>query len=313
MVHAVPVKTKSQEEQVVSVDGRRLTLKHLDKVLYPDTGTTKAALLNYYAQIAEVMLPHIRDRQVTLKRYPHGVGGQFFFEKNCPKYRPSWIPISEREADNEAGVTAYCVVRDVPSLMWLANLGTIEFHVPLATLRSVEKPKTLVFDLDPGPGTTIIECCQVGEWLRDRLKDDGLEAFPKTSGSKGLQLYVPLNNRNVTFERTKSYARSIAEALSTEHPDKVVSNMRKSLRNERVFIDWSQNDSHKTTVCVYSLRGRPEPTVSTPIKWKEVSKALREDDSDRLKFTHEDVLKRVKRDGDLFAEVLELEQKLPRA
>ena len=309
----MPAKTWSDEEQVVSVDGRRLSLKHLDKVLYPETGTTKAALLNYYAQIAEVMLPHIRDRQVTLKRYPHGVDDQSFFEKNCPKYRPSWIPVSERDSDSKAGVTAYCVVRDVASLMWLANLGTIEFHVPLATKRSVEKPRTIVFDLDPGPGTTIVECCAVGEWLRDRLKDDGLESFPKTSGSKGLQLYVPLNNRNATFERTKSYAHSIAQELSAEQPDYVVSRMSKSLRNDRVFIDWSQNDSKKTTVCVYSMRGRPEPTVSTPVKWKEVTKARRERDPDRLKFTHDAVLKRVKRDGDLFAEVLELEQKLPRA
>lgn len=299
------------DEQQVVVGQRRVKLRHLDKVLFPETGTTKAAVIAYYAQVADAILPHLRERQVTLKRYPDGVDAQSFFEKNCPHNRPPWIKVSSRPADNEKGRTDYCVVAEAASLAWLANMVTIEFHVPLATRRSIERPRSIVFDLDPGPGTSIVECCQVGVLLRSRLAEDGFEVFPKTSGSKGLQLYVPLNHRAASFDRTKPYARALAAELAADFPELVVSNMRKSLRNGRVLIDWSQNDSHKTTVCVYSLRGRERPTCSTPVTWEEVVSAQRSGDPEELVFTIDDVVDRVEHRGDLFAEVLTMTQPPP--
>jgi bifunctional non-homologous end joining protein LigD len=304
--------TSDAETREVAIDGHRVTLKHLGKILYPETGTTKAELLAYYARIADTMLPHLRERAVTLKRYPHGVEGESFFEKSCPSFRPKWMRTVPRFTESKGRDTEYCLVNDSAALIWLVNLGVLEFHVPLATRRAFERPRSMVFDLDPGPGATIIECCAVGLALRDRLADDGLEAFAKTSGSKGLQLYVPLNRPRVTFEQTKAYARQLAQELSAEHPDLIVSNMRKALRNEKVLIDWSQNDSNKTTVCAYSTRARSRPTVSAPVSWSEVKRAGSSGDPEKLVFTIDDVVARVTKDGDLFQPVLDLRQSLPR-
>jgi bifunctional non-homologous end joining protein LigD len=296
----------------VTVDGHRLTIKHLDKVLYPETGTTKAAVLAYHAKIAEVMLPHIRERAVTLKRYPHGVDGLSFFEKACPHYRPDWMKTAPRFSETKGRMTDYCVVNDSASLIWLVNLAVLEFHVPLSTRRSMERPRCVVFDLDPGPGTTIAECCVVALALRERLADDNLEAFGKTSGSKGLQLYVPLNKPKLTYDHTRSYAHDLAHELAAEHSDLIVANMRKELRRDKVFIDWSQNHTNKTTVCAYSLRARERPTVSTPVTWDEILKTARSGDPEELVFTIDDTLARVEKDGDLFEPVLEMTQSLPR-
>lgn len=301
------------ESQEVSVDGHRIELKKLDKVMYPEAEFTKAGVLDYYSRIAEYMLPHLRDRPVTLKRYPGGVEGEMFFEKACPKYRPGWIPTVGRYAESRHKTTEYCVVNDRASLIWLANIATLEFHVPMALRRSKDRPRAVVFDLDPGPGTDSIDCGKIALLLRDRLAEDGLESLIKTSGSKGLHLYVPLNKPRMTFDRSKAYAHMVAEELAEQIPDNVTSNMRKTLREDRVFIDWSQNSTHKTTVCAYSLRGVAQPTASAPITWDELRAAVKAKDAGRLLFSSDDVLERVEKHGDLFADVTTLVQSLPRA
>lgn len=295
----------------VDVDGHRVHLTHLEKVLYPASGYTKAQMLDYYSRISEVMLPHISDRAVTLKRYPHGVSDEFWFEKNCPSYRPSWMKTVTRYSNSSERDVNYCVVSDRASLIWLANQSTIEFHVPMALRRSMERPRAIVFDLDPGPGMATVDCARIALALRDRLREDDLESWVKSSGSKGIHLYVPLNRPKMTFERTKGYAHKVAEELAADRDD-VTAMMRKAARKERVFIDWSQNSTHKTTVCVYSLRARENPTVSAPLGWDEVQAAVSADDSDALLHTADDVLERVAESGDLFAELLTTEQSLPR-
>jgi bifunctional non-homologous end joining protein LigD len=305
------VATETQPQEV-SVDGHNIELKKLDKVMYPKTGFTKAGVLDYYSRIADVMLPHLRDRPVTLKRYPGGVEGEMFFEKACPKYRPSWIPTVGRYAESRHKTTEYCVVNDRASLIWLANIATLEFHVPLALKRSKDRPRSIVFDLDPGPGTDSVDCGKIAMILRERLSDDGLEALIKTSGSKGIHLYVPLNKPRMTFDRSKAYAHKVAEELMHELPDDVTANMKKTLREGRVFIDWSQNSTHKTTVCAYSLRGREEPTASAPITWDELREAVKAKDASQLIFSSDEVLERVEKHGDLLADVLTIEQTLPR-
>ncbi|MGH2905772.1 MAG: non-homologous end-joining DNA ligase [Solirubrobacterales bacterium] len=309
----MPPKAKyPEEERIVDVDGRRLTIKHLSKVLYPETGTTKAEVLNYYARAAEVMLPHISERAVTLKRYPHGVDDMSFFEKACPKYRPEWLKTAGIYSKHRGEDLEYCMVNEVASLIYLANLGTIEFHVLLSGRRSPQKPKTMVYDLDPGEGMDILDCARVALIVRERLLADGLESWIKTSGSKGMQLYVPLNRPRMTFDRTKTYSKMLADELAAEFPGDIVSKMSKSLRRERVFIDWSQNDAHKTTICAYSLRGRPIPRASTPVTWDEVADAVRAGTADPLVIEMEETLERIEADGDLFEGVLTLEQGLPR-
>jgi bifunctional non-homologous end joining protein LigD len=283
----------------VTVGGHRVTLKHLEKVMYPKTGTTKAEMLHYYANIAEVMLPHLRERAVTLKRWPHGVDDMSFFEKACPQYRPDWLKTAPRFAETRGRDVDYCMVNNVASLMWLVNLATIEFHVPLAGRRSMDRPKTMVYDLDPGPGRNVLDCAEVALIVRARLAEDGLHSWVKTSGSKGMQLYVPLNRPSANFDRTKTYARSLAEELAGQHSTLIVSNMRKVLRKNKVLID--------------SMRGRDEPNVSTPVQWREVEKALRDDDADALAFRFDETLERVEKHGDLFESVLTVEQSLPRA
>jgi bifunctional non-homologous end joining protein LigD len=289
----------------VAVEGRRLTLSNLDKVLYPETGTTKAEVIDYYARIAPVMVPHLADRGVTLRRFPDGVEGNSFFEKRCPGHRPEWIDTVLGPGDR-SGDIGYCCLDSAPALVWAANMAALEIHAPMAR-RDIETPTMCVFDLDPGPGTSIAECADVGLDIRHVL--DGLElaGFAKTSGSKGMQVYVPLNTRH-THHEASAFALWVAQLLERAHPDDVVSNMKKSLRKGKVLVDWSQNSRHKTTIAVYSLRARPRPTVSTPVTWDEVEAAAA---GEPLAFETSDVLARVAEHGDLFAETLTLQQQLP--
>jgi bifunctional non-homologous end joining protein LigD len=302
------------------IDGKRLRLSHLDKVYYPATGFTKAEVIDYYRAIAPALLPHLRGRPLTLKRYPEGVGGEHFYETRCPPHRPPWVKTAPIWSQGHGRMVDYCVVEDLATLIWAVNLADLEFHVSLSLARAMDRPATMVFDLDPGEPASIIECAQVGLWVREIFDSLGLKSFPKTSGSKGLQVYVPLNTSGsgsgsgpeaVTYDDTKSFSHAIARLLEQEHPTEVVSLMRKSLRHGKVFVDWSQNDEHKTTVCVYSLRARERPTVSTPVLWEEVEEAARRRDARVLTFTAAEALARYREHGDLFAPVLHLRQALP--
>jgi bifunctional non-homologous end joining protein LigD len=295
----------------VEVDGRRMRLSNLGKVLWPRTGTTKGALIDYVMRISPALLPHIRLRPLTLKRYPDGVEGVKFFEKRCPAHRPDWVLTEPVWSDRHGRMVDYCVVADLPTLIWLANLASIELHVDLHVAGAFETPTVLVFDLDPGPGTGIAECCRVALLLRSTLGGVGLESWAKTSGSKGLQVYVPLNDGRATFEQTKSFARTLAQLFEREASQLVVSRMTRSLRAGKVLIDWSQNDPYKSTICAYSTRARELPTVSAPVTWEEVAEASASGDGTALRFTMDDVLERVARCGDLFADVAAMVQRLP--
>jgi bifunctional non-homologous end joining protein LigD len=290
----------------VEVEGRRLSLSNLDKVMYPATGFTKGQLIDYYTRVAPVLLPHLRDRPLTLKRYPNGVEGGHFYEKQCPSHRPDWVRSEPVELSSKT--IHFCICDDLPTLVWLANLADLELHPSLSNVPDVERPTVMAFDLDPGPPAGVAECCEVALILRDALGRIGLECFPKTSGSKGIQVYVPLNVDGVDYDHgTKPLSQALARHLEAEHPKLIVSSQKKELRKGKVLIDWSQNDEHKTTVSVYSLRARERPTVSTPLDWAEVEAA----DADALVFEAGDVLERVEERGDLFAPVVELEQRLP--
>src|SRR5215471_10154702 len=296
------------KKTLVDIEGTRVELSNLEKVFYPQLGFTKAQVIDYYARIAPVLLPHLARRPISLKRYPDGVTGGYFFQKQSPPHRPDWIetvpiPTGRRQID-------YCLINDLRSLIWAANLANLELHTFLHRAPEIQKPTILAFDLDPGEGVDILLCAEVGLWIRDLLKDVGIACFPKTSGSKGLQLYVPLNSP-ADYESTKGFAHQLAQYLAREHPDKVVTKMKKELRVGKVLVDWSQNDEHKTTVSVYSLRAADRPTVSTPVTWEEVGEALRRKDPERLVFEAHDVLDRVKGRGDLFTPVLTLQQRLP--
>jgi bifunctional non-homologous end joining protein LigD len=294
----------------VEVEGHTLSLSNLDKVFYPATGFTKGAVIEYYTRIAPVLLPHLRGRHLTLKRYPNGVDGAYFYEKQCPRHRPDWVRTAAVYSRHNGRDIEYCMVEDLATIVWLANLADLEMHTPLARAVAPEAPTMVAFDLDPGFPATIVECAEVACRLRDAFDHFGLVAYPKTSGSKGMQLYVPLNTPT-TYAATKPFARGVAQVLERRHPELVVSDMRKDLRPGRVLIDWSQNDEHKTTVSVYSLRARDRPTVSTPVTWDEVEGVLRSRDPKELEFTSDDVLRRVTEHGDRFAPVLELRQELP--
>jgi bifunctional non-homologous end joining protein LigD len=293
----------------VEVGGHRLSLSNLDKVLYPETGFTKGQVIDYYTRVAEALLPHMRERPLTLKRYPNGVDGHFFYEKNCPRHRPSWV--KTRKIDTGSKKIDFCVCQDLPTLVWVANLASLELHTSLSHARPIKRPTMMVFDLDPGAPAAILDCCRVGLRLRDTLAELKLESYPKTSGSKGLQVYVPLNTDGVTYDHTKPLSQALAKHLEKEYPDEVVSSQKKELRKGKVLIDWSQNDEHKTTVCVYSLRARERPTVSTPLEWSEVEAAHDAGDADALVFEAADVLDRIGDKGDLFEPVLSAEQRLP--
>jgi bifunctional non-homologous end joining protein LigD len=290
----------------VEVESRRLSLSNLDKVMYPASGFTKGQVIDYYTRVAPALLPHLGDRPLTLKRYPNGVEGGHFYEKQCPSHRPEWVRSEPVELSSKT--IHFCICDDLPTLVWLANLADLELHPSLSKVPDVERPTVMAFDLDPGPPAGIAECCEVALILREALGRIGLECFPKTSGSKGIQVYVPLNVDGVDYDHgTKPLSQALARHLEAEHPKLIVSSQKKELRKGKVLIDWSQNDEHKTTVSVYSLRARERPTVSTPLAWDEVEAA----DPDALVFEAGDVLERVEERGDLFAHVVELEQQLP--
>lgn len=294
----------------IEVGGKRVAVSNLEKVLYPKVGFTKEQVIEYYIRIAPVLLPHLKNRPITLKRYPDGVDGFFFYEKRFPSHRPAWVKTTEVPSRREAGKIDYCMMNDLPALVWAANLADLELHTFLHRAPAISRPTALAFDLDPGAPVDIVLCCQVGGWLRAIFNDLGLQSFAKTSGSKGLQLFVPVNTAT-TYEKTKTFARTLAERLEREHPDQVVSRMQKALRKGKVLIDWSQNDEHKTTVNVYSLRAKEQPTVSTPVTWQEVEATVKRRDARRLVFDSDTVLQRVEKQGDLFAPVLTLNQRLP--
>ncbi len=293
----------------VEIDGRVLRLSNLDKVLYPETGVTKAEVIDYYARIAPVMVPHLEDRGVTLRRFPDGVDGGSFFEKRCPGHRPDWMATVLGPGDRQGGID-YCCLDSRAALVWAANMAALEVHAPMARGGDIEAPTMCVFDLDPGRPAGLRECSDVALDIRHVLERFDLVAVPKTSGGKGLQVYVPLNTPH-THEDCSAFAHSVAQLLQRARPDAVTSVMRKAERPGKVFVDWSQNSRHKTTVAVYSLRAQPRPTVSTPLSWDEVEAASAGDEA--LVFEASDVLKRVDEHGDLFADALDTEQQLPDA
>jgi bifunctional non-homologous end joining protein LigD len=298
-------------EQIVEIGGRRLTLTNLEKVFYPATGFTKGQMIDYYARIAPVLVPHLTAKPLTLKRYPNGVDQQPFFEKNATKHRPDWVKTAPIwSAGNQRDVN-YILCNDLATLIWVANLAAIELHPSLSLASDILCPRSIVFDLDPGPPANIVQCCQVAVWLRAIFEHFGLQSFPKTSGSKGMQIYLPLNTQT-SYDETKPFAQALARLLESEHRDLVVSDMKKAIRTNKVFVDWSQNDEHKTTISVYSLRARERPTVSTPITWEEVERALKKKDASLLVFETHHTLARVEKLGDLFAPLLKLKQKLPK-
>jgi len=293
----------------VTVGGRELKLSNLRKLLYPQTGFSKRDVIDYYAAIAPVLIGHLQDRPLTVKRWPDGVEGKAFFQKQAPAHRPDWVQTVTVPAERKP--IDYLLAQDLPTVVWLANLAALELHTPLARAGALDRPTTLVFDLDPGAPATIVECCEVGLALQGMFESLGLQCFAKTSGKKGLQLYLPLNSRDVSFDQSKAFAKAVAELLESADPDLVVSRMTKARRTGKVLIDWSQNDHRKTTVCAYSLRARERPTVSTPVNWEEVRATLDSRDPGALAFEAGDVLERVAERGDLFAPVLSLVQELP--
>ena len=294
------------EKIVTEIAGRTLKVTNLDKVLYPVVGFTKGQVIEYYVKIAPVMLPHIADRGVTFKRWPDGVTTEPFFNKRAPSHRPDWVGTCEGPGDKGKGIE-YPVLSEVAALAWAANLAALEIHAPMSRCDDIESPTILVFDLDPGDPATIIECCQVAMAISDVLDKVGLVSFAKTSGSKGLQLYVPLNTPH-THGHVSDFALAVAQLLTKQQPDAVTANMTRSERPGKIFIDWSQNTRHKTTIAPYSLRGKERPSVSTPISWDEVSDGA---DGEWFGFEAAEVLERVETLGDLWAEVPTLEQVLP--
>lgn len=294
----------------LNIGSRDVEVSRLDKVFYPKTGLTKGGVIDYYVRVSEMLLPHLEGRPITLKRYPDGVEGGFFYEKRCPAYRPKWVATAPVWSEHHGEDIHYCVIGDLASLVWAVNLGDLEIHTFLARVEDMDRPTSIVFDLDPGAPADILHCARAAFWLREILTRFHLECFVKTSGSKGLQVYVPLN-APVTYAETKGFARRVAEEMTREHPESIVAKMEKRLRAGKVFVDWSQNDRHKTTVCVYSLRARERPTVSAPVDWREVKIATDKKDRERLTFDGDAVLKRAKARGDLFEPVLIMKQHLP--
>jgi bifunctional non-homologous end joining protein LigD len=297
-------------DSVIEVQGKRLKLSNLEKIMYPATGFTKRQVIDYYVRIAPAIIPHLTGRALTRKRYPDGVDGEPFFEKNAPMHRPDWVKTAPIWSGRNRRTIHYVLADDLATLVWLANLAALELHPSLAPAKDITCPTMMVFDLDPGPPANIVQCCQVGVWLREIFDHFGLQSFPKTSGSKGLQIYVPLNTQT-SYDATKLFAHALAQLLEHDHPREVVSDMKKQIRTGKVFVDWSQNDEHKTTVAVYSLRAREHPTVSTPVTWEEVERTLRKKDASLLVFEASQVVSRFEKMGDLFEPVVELKQKLP--
>ena len=288
----------------------RLPLSNLEKDLYPSYGFTKANILEYYRGIAPFILPHLKDRALTLKRYPEGVEQDFFFEKRCPMHRPAWVKTAEVPQDDGDKIR-FCLVNDLETLIWVENLASLELHVPLARAGSPWTPDSMVFDLDPGDPANILDCARVALILRDLLSRMGLASFIKTSGQKGLHVFVPLNRKDTTFEDTKTFSKAVAGIMQKHYPALVTAKMAKQERIGKVFINWSQNDASKTMICVYSLRAREKPFVSFPVEWKELEDLAGLGDPERLQVVHSEAVRRAEEKGDLFREVLVKEQKLP--
>src|SRR5215218_2390551 len=304
-------KTKRRDQEV-TVGNRRLKLTNLDKVLYPKTKTTKAEVIDYYARVADLILPHLKGRPLTLRRFPEGVGnpGASFFEKNCPKHRPEWVKTTPIYVDRRAGEIDFCLCENLATLTWMAQLAALELHPSLSKATKMEQPSVLAFDLDPGQPAGLVECCQVALRVRELFSAFDLECFPKVSGGKGLQVYIPLNTA-VTYEQTSPFAKAVAQLLESQTPKEVVSKMAKAERRGKVFVDWSQNHQKKTTIAVYSLRARERPTASMPLDWREVEGAAKRGDAEDLRFEIPAAIKRVDKEGDLFEPVLKLRQRLP--
>jgi bifunctional non-homologous end joining protein LigD len=300
----VPARSQSITTEV---DGRQLSLSNLDKVLYP-SGFTKGEVINYHLRIAPVAVPHLRGRCLTFKRFPNGTELQGFFEKRCPQHRPEWVPVAVGPGDRRGGVE-YCRIEETAAMVWAGNMAAIELHAPMALAEDLDTPRAVVFDFDPGPHTDIGDCCEIAVEVREILAAVELEGWCKTSGSKGLQLYVPLNTPGATHEGASEFALAVGQVLERQLPKRVTTTMAKAARPGKIFVDWSQNAFHKTTIAPYSLRARPEPTVSTPVGWDEVEACA--DGDVELRFEADDVLDRVAEHGDLFEPVLTLEQRLP--
>lgn len=291
----------------IDVDGRHLSLSNLDKVLYP-SGFTKAQVIDYMARIAPVAVPHLTGRALTFKRFPDGTDTGGFFEKRCPGHRPPWVAVALGPGDRKGGIE-YCRIDEVAAMVWAANMAAIEIHAPMALADDLDTPRSLVFDFDPGAPATIVECCEVAVAARELLDAVELQGWCKTSGSKGLQMYVPLNTEGPTHDGAADFALAVGQVLERQLPGKVTTVMAKAERPGKIFVDWSQNAFHKTTIAPYSLRARPEPTVSTPVSWDEVEACAAGDLE--LRFTSDQLLARIDAVGDLFAPVLTVEQRLP--
>ncbi len=295
----------------VEIAERRLPLSNLEKDLYPSYGFTKADILEYYRRIAPFILPHLKDRALTFKRYPEGVEKDFFFEKRCPGHRPAWVKTAEILPQHDGDAVTFCLINDLETLIWVGNLASLELHVPLARSGSPWTPDSMVFDLDPGEPANILDCARVALILRDLLSGMGLSSYVKTSGQKGLHVFVPLNRRETTFEDTKTFSKAVAGIMQKHYPDLVTAKMAKQERKAKVFINWSQNDASKTMICVYSLRAREKPFVSFPLEWRALEELAGLGDPEKLQVLHGDAVRRAEEKGDLFREVLVKEQKLP--
>jgi bifunctional non-homologous end joining protein LigD len=297
-------------KKIAEVTGRRLSLSNLEKDLYPSYGFTKADILDYYRRVSPFILPHLKGRALTLKRYPDGVAEEFFFEKHCPSYRPTWVKTAEIPQKEGERMTV-CLVNDLNTLIWVENLASLELHVPLARADSPETPDSVVFDLDPGDQADILDCARVALIIRELLSPLKLKSYVKTSGQKGLHVYCPLNREETTFEDTKRFSKAVAEVLQRNYPDLVTAKMAKEQRKEKVFINWSQNDAAKTMVCVYSLRAREKPFVSFPLAWEELEQINKQGSPEKLQVLHSEALSQIEKKGDLFREMLVKKQKLP--
>lgn len=292
------------------IHGKDLSLSNLEKDLYPSYGFTKAKILEYYSRMAPVILPHLKDRALTLKRYPNGVEQEYFYEKRCPAHRPPWVRTAEVPYGDHKQLTA-CLIDNLEALIWVQNLASIELHVPLAKVESPQTPDSVVFDLDPGERADVLNCAKVALILRNLLDGLKLASYVKTSGKKGLHVFVPLNSPRITFVHTKSFSKAVAETMQKSYPELVTARMAKDSRAGKVFINWSQNDASKTMVSAYSLRAREMPAVSFPVAWKEIVSAVKQQDSRALLITHSQAVARAEKNGDLFAEMLTKKQSLP--
>ncbi len=296
--------------KIVEIHGKRLSLANLEKDLYPAHGFTKAQILEYYRRMAPFMLPHLKDRALTLKRYPDGVDQEHFFEKRCPAHRPDWVNTAEVRLEDHESMTV-CLANNLETLMWVENLASLELHVPLARVGSPETPDALVFDLDPGEPANLLDCTRVALILRDLLRPLGLACCVKTSGKKGLHVYVPLNHPEATFAATKKFSQAVAAIMQKNYPELVTAKMAKDFRQGRVFINWEQNDPKKTMICVYSLRAREKPYVSCPRAWEELEGLAGQDDPEKLQVLSAAAVDRAEKLGDLFEDVLTKKQQLP--